>query len=119
MALLPKCIESIPLYYGKIKQDSLLTFKYGHHFLFAFTMGLVSYVYNKDPEAIKKSIQFLLDYLIGRENPKIELEVQNEKAVEEEEEGEAVQAKKKEEIESLSDGEEGCIDIETQGQAAN
>lgn len=67
MYMFHKFLESLPVYYGKMKQDRLFNIRFGHNLLLALTMGITSYVYNNDVGSIKTSILFLLDLVIGRD----------------------------------------------------
>ena len=67
MYMFPKFLETIPLSLAKVKRDDLINFKFGMHAVFSVALAITSHIYNKDPESIKKSMIFILDLIIGRE----------------------------------------------------
>ena len=67
MYMFPKFLESIQLNAVKLKRDHLINFKFGHNMMFGFALGVTSYVYNLHPDAVKKSIAFILDLIIGKD----------------------------------------------------
>jgi hypothetical protein len=65
--MFPKFLESISLNLTKTKRDYLINFKFGHNLLFGIALAITSKIYNEDQESIKKSMLFILDLIVGKD----------------------------------------------------
>lgn len=67
MYMFPKFLESLPLAARKYKRENLIDFKLGHNVLFGIALAITSDCYFNHPDSIKKSIAFILNLIIGRD----------------------------------------------------
>ena len=85
MYVVPKYIESIPVFLGKMNMKPNIPFAV--HLLMAFSMGAIASVINTEPRALKYQYWKMLEFILGGSD-KEELEkkeIEDKKRVEEQE----------------------------------
>lgn len=63
MNVLPRYLESLPVYFGK--QGKWIDIPMGGNIMMSFAFGVISWIYHRDPMAIKRQFYWLISIIIG------------------------------------------------------